>query len=201
MKNLLHVHKFSIANTKQTLNKTECKLEEKKYNWFTSFIVRVANKIAQVFGAKTITQQNLSTSIQHACHFIYKNKIDLELACEVKLTISQIKHSFNEYLSSSKGAKDLDRLRHLDYSIDLTIDDECIDDTESDTPLNKAFIGISANDYLSDDAIAAMCLLDNETSNEREEEEIGKAKKSNNYTYFLEGNSMDEIRLKRRVYK
>lgn len=205
MNNLLNVQKFSVNNTKQTFNKNECKLKETKYSWFTSIIVRVANKIAQVFGVKTISQQNLSNSIKHAGHYLNKHDVDIETACEVKSTISQIKKAFNEYLNSSKGNQDSELLRGLEYIIDWTIDNKIlegfIDDTESDTPLDKGFIGLSSGDYLTDDEITAMYLLNDEPLYDKDKQELEKHKLPNNYTYFLEGNSDDEIRIKTRIYK
>lgn len=122
MNNLLNVQKFSTTNTKQTFNKNECKLKETKYNWFTSLVVRVANKIAQVFGVKTITQQNLSNSIQHAEKYLYQHRLEIEDARELNSTISKIRVAFSPYFRSDKGADDLELLNRLEVIIDLKID-------------------------------------------------------------------------------
>jgi hypothetical protein len=152
MNNLLNVQKFSVNNTRQDFNKNECKLKETKYNWFISIVVKVSNKIAQIFGAKTITQHNLSNSIRHAEKYLYQHKLEVEDARELNSIISKIRVAFSPYLRSDKGADDLELLNRLEVIIDLKIDSimlhrhNHIDYNEiiSETSLNRGwFLDIS----------------------------------------------------------
>lgn len=203
MNNLINVQKFSTTNTKQTFDKKNLQLKETKYNWFTSIVLKVANKIAQLFGVKTITQQNLSSSIQHAGHYVKNNDIDIEVACEIKSTISQIKQTFNNYLRSNNGHDDLLHLDDLEKNVMFIINIKLIEDyniEDEDMALNKllektkvrTFNNFAPDDYLLDEEIDK--ILDNSIDNKTQTKE-------RKFSYFLEGNSEGEIRLKTKIYK
>lgn len=128
MNNLINVRKYSTTLIRQQIKNTNqgVKLEETKSNWFTGFFIKVSNKIAQIFGAKTITQQNLSNSIQYANISLSNNDIDINDACEAKATISQIRNGFDNYLRSPVGQTDLTKLNILDEVINKSTHDKLI---------------------------------------------------------------------------
>lgn len=92
-----------------------------KNNKIANVLVRIGNRIAHFFGAKTISQNNLSNCLRHAnSYFTDKNEIKYKFTVsqllEAKSTLSEIKSSekFGGYLESNKGVNDKDRIDSLE---------------------------------------------------------------------------------------
>jgi len=95
-----------------------------KNNKVANVFVRIGNKIAHFFGAKTISQDNLSNCLRHAnAHFENGRKFAIHELWEGQKTLDEIESSdkFGKYLSSEKGINDKNRLDNLRKNINSTL--------------------------------------------------------------------------------
>ncbi len=127
--NLLHFPqnlKFnSNNNTKFVLHPTG-KLEKESLGWFSSVVIRMYNKIAQLFGCKSLSQQNLSASIQYARNMLdnitFRAMLQLYDLTDIATVINDIRkpENFGAYLHSPLGKKDdavLEEILHEAYQL------------------------------------------------------------------------------------
>jgi len=109
--------------------RTETKQTYFYYNYnhkrFTDVLVRIGSKLASFFGAKTISQNNLSNCLRHAnAYFANNYEFTISQLLDARKTLIELKDkkNFGKYLESNKGTNDNERFETLFSSINYELE-------------------------------------------------------------------------------